>query len=75
MGHHRGPEGASVGGRTGLLECHIYVPSCLPHRPLEEEPRMQTVDDNTQTGKQWAASESSSLFNTLFSMVLGLNVC
>lgn len=57
MGHHRGPGGASVGGRTGLLGCYIYVPSCLPHRPLEEEQRMRRVDDNTQTGKQQAASE------------------
>lgn len=75
MGHHRGPEGASVGGATDLSGCHIYLLSCLPHRPFEEEPRMRSADDNTLAGKQRAGVESSSLCNTLFFMVLGLDVC
>lgn len=75
MGHHRGPEGASVGGRTDLSGCHIYVLSCLLHRPFEEEPRMRNSDDNTLAGKHLAGFESSSLFNTLLFMVLGLGVC
>lgn len=75
MGHHRGPEGASVGGRTDLSGCHIYVLSCLPHRPLEEEPRMRSADDNTLAGKDRACFESFSLCNTLFFMALRLDVC
>lgn len=62
MSHHRGTE-VPIGGRTVLSGCQIYVLSHLSYRPLEEELRMKSMEDNTLGGKHLPGFGSSDPFS------------